>query len=57
MEPGIVTFRPDNFFTVGLIMLTVYLAAVAGVQAAMRFGLVSGARVAAPNPTNVTVVV
>ena len=38
-QPGVVTFRPDNFLTVGLIGAVVYVAAVLLVQVAMRGGL------------------
>jgi len=41
MEPAVITFRPDNFLTVGLIGAVVYVAAVLAVQLAMRAGLVS----------------
>lgn len=41
MEPAVLTFRPDNFLTVGLIAAVVYVAAVLLVQLAGRAGLVS----------------
>lgn len=41
MEPAVVTFRPDNFLTIGLIGAVVYLAAVLLAQLAMRAGLIS----------------
>jgi hypothetical protein len=40
---GVVTFRPDNFLTVGLIILAAYLAAVLAVQALMRAGILASA--------------
>lgn len=39
-QPGVVTFRPDNFLTVGLIGATMYVAAVVIVQGLMRAGLI-----------------
>lgn len=42
MEPAVVTFRPDNFLTVGLIVLIVFTAAVLAAQVAMRAGLIAG---------------
>jgi len=41
VEPAVLTFRPDNFLTVGLIAAVVYVAAVLLVQLAGRAGLVS----------------
>lgn len=41
MEPGVLTFRPDNFLTVGLIGAVVYVAAVLAVQLAGRAGLIT----------------
>lgn len=40
MEPAVITFRPDNFLTVGLIGAVVYVAALVLVQLAGRMGLV-----------------
>lgn len=40
MEPAVITFRPDNFLTIGLIGAIVYLAAILLVQGGMRVGLV-----------------
>lgn len=40
---AVITFRPDNFLTVGLMFVVVYLAAALLAQGAMRFGLISGA--------------
>lgn len=40
MEPAVVTFRPDNFLTVGLIGAVVFTAAVLLVQLAGRAGLI-----------------
>jgi hypothetical protein len=39
MQPAVITFRPDNFLTVGLIVLIVYTAAVLAVQGLNRAGL------------------
>lgn len=41
MDAAYVTFRPDNYLTIGLIGLTVYLGAVLLVQLAGRAGLVN----------------
>lgn len=43
MEPAVVTFKPDNFLTVGLIVAIVYLGAVLIAQLAMRGGLLPSA--------------
>jgi hypothetical protein len=58
MEPAVITFRPDNFLTIGLIGLIVYVAAVLAAQGLMRAGLIpSGAAspAAAPAPDRVIV--
>lgn len=47
MQPAVITFRPDNFLTVGLIGGVVYVAAVLATQLAMRAGLLHGAPPAA----------
>lgn len=41
MQPAVITFRPDNFLTVGLIGAVVYTAAVLAVQAANRAGWIT----------------
>lgn len=41
MEPGVLTFRPDNFLTIGAMVVILYLSAVLIVQLAMRAGLLS----------------
>lgn len=41
MEPAVITFRPDNFLTIGLIGLIVYVAAVLAAQGLMRAGILS----------------
>lgn len=38
-HPAIITFRPDNFLTVGLIFVIVYLAGALGVQLLGRVGV------------------
>jgi hypothetical protein len=40
LEPAVITFRPDNFLTIGLIGGVVYVSAVILVQLAMRAGLI-----------------
>lgn len=40
MEPAVITFRPDNFLTIGLIGAIMFLAAILLVQGAARFGLI-----------------
>jgi hypothetical protein len=40
LEPAVITFRPDNFLTIGLIGAVVYVAALVLVQLAGRAGLV-----------------
>jgi cytochrome c oxidase subunit IV len=39
-QPAILTFRPDNMLTVGLMFAIMYVAAVFAVQGLMRWGLV-----------------
>ena len=46
MEPAVVTFKPDNFLTIGLIVAIVYLGAVLIAQLAMRGGLISSSSTA-----------
>jgi hypothetical protein len=41
MKPAVLTFRPDNFLTVGVMALVMYLLAVGAVQIAARAGLVT----------------
>jgi hypothetical protein len=41
VEPAVITFRPDNFLTVGLIGAVVYVGAVLLTQALNRAGLIS----------------
>lgn len=41
MQPGIITFRPDNFLTVGLIGAIVYVGAVLVCQLLGRAGVIS----------------
>lgn len=48
MQPGVITFRPDNLLTVGLLGAIAYVAAVLLVQLAMRAGLLSSGPAAAP---------
>jgi hypothetical protein len=38
MTPAVVTLRPDNFLTIGLIVLIAYTVAVLGTQLFMRSG-------------------
>ena len=40
MKPGVITFRPDNLLTIGIMVLGMYLAAVGIWQIAGRAGLV-----------------
>lgn len=47
-QPGIVTFRPDNFLTVGLIFVIVYLAGALAAQALMRVGILPSQGSTAP---------
>jgi hypothetical protein len=37
LSPAVVTLRPDNFLTVGLIVLIFYTVVVIGAQLAMRW--------------------
>jgi hypothetical protein len=48
MQPAVVTFRPDNFLTVGLIGAVLYVAAVLVTQLLMRAGWVRGTSPASP---------
>ncbi len=51
VEPGVITFRPDNLLTVGLLAAIAYFAAVLLAQGAMRLGWIKAAPPpAAPNP-------
>lgn len=43
MQPAVLTFRPDNFLTVGLIVLIGYTIAVLIAQGLMRAGIISPA--------------
>ncbi len=43
MQPALITFRPDNLLTVGLLGAVAYVSAVLLVQLAMRVGLISAA--------------
>jgi hypothetical protein len=43
MQPGVITFRPDNFLTIGLMGAVAYVAAVLVAQFAMRAGLIGAA--------------
>lgn len=43
MQPAVITFRPDNLLTVGLLGAIAYLSAVLLVQLGMRLGIVAGA--------------
>lgn len=45
---AILTFRPDNFFTIGLMFVIVYLAGALLAQGAMRIGLLPSPAPAAP---------
>jgi hypothetical protein len=47
-----VTLRPDNFLTVGLIILIAYTAAVLLVQLGMRAGILSGSAVGSTAAAN-----
>jgi hypothetical protein len=47
MQPAVVTLRPDNFLTVGLVVLIAYTLAVLAYQLAMRGGLVKSSQAAA----------
>jgi hypothetical protein len=51
MNPSVITFRPDNFLTVGLIAAVVYVAAVLLAQLLMRAGVIGGAPAAAAGPS------
>ena len=56
MDDAVITFRPDNFLTVGLIFGVVYVAAVLAAQLAMRGGLLpTPASTTAAAPSRVTV--
>jgi len=55
MEPAVITFRPDNFLTIGLIGAIAYAAAVLLWQLAMRAGIVGA--IAAPAATATPTVV
>jgi hypothetical protein len=48
---AIITFRPDNFLTVGLMFVVVYLAGALIAQGLMRAGILSSAT-AAPKAVN-----
>jgi|HubBroStandDraft_5_1064220.scaffolds.fasta_scaffold3257800_1 hypothetical protein len=53
MQPAVITFRPDNLFTVGLLGVVAYLLALFVVQLAMRAGIIQPAaksQPAAPSP-------
>lgn len=52
MEPAVITFRPDNFLTIGLIGAIGYAAAVLLWQLAMRAGIVG--TIAAPAAATAT---
>jgi hypothetical protein len=43
MQPAVITFRPDNLFTVGLLGVVAYLFALLLVQLAMRAGIIKPA--------------
>lgn len=43
MEPAVITFRPDNFLTVGLIVVIGYTVAVLVAQGLMRAGIIAAA--------------
>jgi hypothetical protein len=54
MQPAVITFRPDNFLTVGFIVLIAYTAAVFLAQVGMRAGIIpsvspAGASAVAPD--------
>ena len=51
MQPAVITFRPDNLFTVGLLGVVAYLFALLLVQLAMRAGLVKPASKSQPAAT------
>lgn len=51
MQPAVITFRPDNLLTVGLLGAVAYVAAILLVQGAIRLGLIA----AAPPPPAVVV--
>lgn len=50
LQPAVVTFRPDNFLTIGLIGAIVYVAAVLVAQGLMRAGLITAATAAPAIP-------
>jgi hypothetical protein len=43
VQPAVITFRPDNLLTVGLLGAIAYVAALLLVQLAMRAGLIAPA--------------
>jgi hypothetical protein len=51
MEPAVITFRPDNFLTIGLIGLIVYVAAVLAAQGLMRAGVIPSSSSSMSDPT------
>ncbi len=52
MQPALITFRPGNLLTVGLLGAMAYAAAVLLVQLAMRVGLISAAAPAGAAPAS-----
>lgn len=52
LQPAVVTFRPDNLLTVGLLGVGAYLGAVLVAQLAMRAGLIKPQAPAAASTTS-----
>jgi hypothetical protein len=50
-HPAVLTFRPDNIFTVGLMFVIVYLAGALLAQLAMRAGILPSVAPAAGTGT------
>ncbi len=50
MQPALITFRPDNLLTVGLLGAVAYVSAVLLVQLGMRIGLIAAAAPPAHGP-------
>lgn len=57
MQPAVITFRPDNFLTIGLMGAIAYAAAVLLWQLAMRAGIVGSISPASTSATATPTVV
>jgi hypothetical protein len=55
MQPAVITFRPDNFLTVGLMGAVLYVAAVLLTQILMRAGVISASASPSSPPGQVAV--